>query len=603
MKKLTVLTILSALLICCLPLFGCGKKSGGEGIKDSATVNTVILVNLKEGGFGEGYSAELAKKLNGEGNSVREFFKAESLGRCLVNSTVVGEVTVSAPKEYYLPSGSVGYEDKTVLGKPHVEVFLREQMLIREVLSLVTLPDGYVSDGDGDGACDGITFVINEDFTDDKNRILWSHKSSFYPCDEGIEEVYYVPSGYLDGAEEKLEIPSLGGAVAGDYAIVSKNSSVGEICHELSHVLGMPDYYSYVDGIHYDNIGKFDLMGASTGEVPQFSLSYVRMKMGWLKEGEDVKVIDDSCSINLSPVTAGEVQAVKIIPPNSREKGQFFMAEVRQKAPNGSFEDSLYDSCDPALIIYRVTPENAFIGANGILGNSDCGNMYGNGRFEVELFTNNFLNYFDGGTLGKNEVDLTYSGGESSGVKISEITDNKDGTMFFSVAFEGESQIAEFEPEITPFAGGLQCVKWDKFDGEYAYIMGIKATSRSAAAYALNALPKARQVIEGDSNGYEISFYEKVSSASGFCLPKIDEECYVIVAADTEKPEQRIFHVGVAGRPNAEFGFADWFSVMFSPWQPAFIGAICLAVLLAVCFVIVAIKAAKRSRKQTTEGK
>ena len=583
MKKFALFAAFALLFALC----ACGTKNEGNG-EAVSVINTVVLVEF---GGGETFSADFGETLHYDLETspvgLKAFFAAESLGRCSVTSRVAAKVRVEKPASYYFARkgiGTDGYTDKKVDGKPHADAFVREQTLVREILSKAEFPQGYSADADGDGYADGITFVFLAEFSPDE-KIMWPHKSEFYGT--GALNSLYVPEGFFgDTDADALLAPSyINGAEAYRFAVVSSDYTVGQVCHEFSHVLGLPDYYSYGGGLisANDNIGHYELLGASPGKVPQFSLAYVRMKAGWLKEGRDINVLSSSGEVILPPVTAGGAQAVKLAPAGTGEKGEFFMAEVRRKT-SGSFDDAVNSS---GVIIYSVKPENAYIAEDGNFGSADLGNMYGNGRFEVKLISSGLFNYFTADS-GRNQAELKYADGTSAGVSVTVEEELEGGSYRISFRFAETEKPEPSRPKLIKAAGGnVLAVRWEGEEG-VVRIVSFVANSRSAAAFATDNLPSAKDIISGNYGSFTAEETLVLARASRFAylFPKGERFVAIVTEKDGKAIYYDKFRVTVEGSAPAEYSFADVLAVSFSPGNPAFFAGCAILGLCVLAGII-----------------
>ena len=611
--KRFILIAVSALLI----VLACACAPRGENStaqNGHAKKNTVIFVTF---GSSHAYDWSLAdaavKSFNTSETGVKTFFFAESLGKLELTSVLANNVPVEDRASPYRRKSLLnpdGYDDTAVNGLPHIECFYREQMLVRQIVESGGIPKDYNPDGNGDGVADAITFVFDEKFTataSSPEKIMWPHKSEFYGYDKLLSGSFYIPNGYFSASlslEEAFAIPEINGVKVGPYAVVSTSSTEGEVCHELSHVLGLPDYYSYEDDKRvYDNLGGYELLGAEVGAVPQYSLAYVRSKLGWLEEGKDVLVTDSSAAFTLSPVTENGVQAVKVIPADFTEKGEFFMIEARRKGDSGF--DSAVNST--GVIIYSVVPEYAFIGSDGRYGAVDYGNMYGGGRFEVKLFTNSLRNYFTGKPGSTALEDIKYRDGSSSGVSVTGITANEDGSFSFGVNVTVSDKRPEPKTGSELIAGGnVIALRWEPECEGKTHVMVIRATPTSAACFMTGGLPKAKSVAAGNGEGLEVIEYATLSSASREYIPRAREECYLLVVHERANGELYGFatqHLVVAGVPTVTPQFSDFIGALLRPGRPLsiVIVAFIACCVVAVSCVLVGITV-KKSRKRKTES-
>ena len=589
---------------------GCaGTKLDFSG-KSGEVSNIVIPVAFKDGdGTSGDFFSDLNEKLFNEKTGLVAFFKAESLGKCKIDCFVADEVTVSHTENYYRKSSllnSEGYAYGTRFGKENVDYFYREQTLIREILSLANIPEDLVSDRDGDGYADGITFVFNASFENrfsSDQKIMWPHKSRFYAYGDGVKSSFFVPENYYEEKsvepEEAYALPKVNGAVAHNYNIVSADSSAGDMCHEFSHVLGLPDYYSYTDSSSYDYIGGYELLGRRVGDIPQYSLAYVRSKLGWLTEGEEIVVLSDSEEMNLYPVTHGEkVAAIKIIPPDFEQKREFFMIEAREKK-DGGFDCFIEAS---GVIVYRVNELNGHIGSTGALVSSDYGNMYGDGNYEVAFVRSSDpmlpLNYFTEKEGRSSVGELTYSDGTGSGVTVNVNGKNENGGYVISAEYSRTAETEKKLPSIYKKDGAIAFEWSDGEDGKTVFSI-IEADGLSSAANAMSVLPDAVRAANENGAGYKLLSVTVKDSRSGFYVPAIDRECYVLSAKltdDGKVTDKAVFHIRTSEEERADFTYSDFLKVAFMRGNPAYVASWCIGG--ACVLAVVAVVLFKRKKKK-----
>ena len=354
------------------------------------------------------------------------------------------------------------------------------------------------------------------------------------------------------------------------------------------------------------NVEKIKNLNFEVGAVPQYSLAYVRSKLGWLEEGKDVLVTDSSAAFTLSPVTENGVQAVKVIPADFTEKGEFFMIEARRKGDSGF--DSAVNST--GVIIYSVVPEYAFIGSDGRYGAVDYGNMYGGGRFEVKLFTNSLRNYFTGKPGSTALEDIKYRDGSSSGVSVTGITANEDGSFSFGVNVTVSDKRPEPKTGSELIAGGnVIALRWEPECEGKTHVMVIRATPTSAARFMTGGLPKAKSVAAGNGEGLEVIEYATLSSASREYIPRAREECYLLIVHERANGELYGFatqHLVVAGTPTVTPQFSDFIGALLRPGRPlsivivAFIA--CCAVAVSCVLVGITVKISRKRKTESAEN-
>lgn len=591
----------------------CSAVATLDFLNEKQEVCNIVIPVVFDGGsdLPEDFSEKLNEKLFDEEIGLAAFFKAESLGKCAVDCVVLKPVYVAESEGYYRKYSILnkdGYNAKGSLGKENVDYFFREQMLIREIISLADIPANLVADRDGDGYADGITFVFNCEFEtrgSTEQKIMWPHKSAFYPYGDSVEESFYTPENFYEEKEIQPEtaynVPSINGAAAYAYNIVSSGSSVGDMCHEFSHVLGLPDYYSYVssEAAYADYIGGYELLGRRVGDIPQYSLAYVRSKLGWLSEGKEIHVVNSSETAELLPVTRGAgISAIKIIPPDFEEKREYFIIEAREKT-DGAFDSSVESS---GVIIYRVNEFNGHIDSSGKISSADYGNMYGNGNYEVTFITNPDpmlpVNYFTE-KEGRNSVEnLRFSDGSISAVSVKIEGKNDLGGYSISIACAETEERKQILPHIYK-KGQSIAIEWtDDTPGKTVFAI-IRADALSSAAFAMSVLPDAVRAANANGGEYTLLSAAVKDNRSGLYIPEIEEECYILSAKlgeDGKVTDKQVFHIRTSDKAAADFTYSDFLKVAFMRGNPAYIAT--WAIGTALLFTVLTIVLLKLNKKK-----
>ena len=446
--------------------------------------------------------------------SVKEYFYEVSSGKYVVDAKIESDkaLVIGQSINYYLPkyhriSDNVyvdvngdGYDNRyfdeenkpcspeKTGAKRHIDRLMRERALIKTISENIK---GFSSDADEneDGIIDGISFIVKTDAEEiGWDDILWSHRSALSVYDEEtIRSEYYIPDDYTLSPIDFLPV-KIDGKIIEGYTVFASNElektklSSGEdtffspsiICHEYMHDLGVADYYSYSDegGLYSgDSVGEFDIMGG-TGVLPQMPLSYTRLRLGFIDE-TNILPAETSGTYALFPTTSDcRVKAIKLVLNDYFYTGEYFMIEARR---NGGFVDGTLT--DSGIIIYRINEKNAYLKADGSLGDKNLGNMYGGNEVYVIRQNDGALKnpsanisyalltgknkkqgvfgtdrFFDDSTVGNPEksadktvIDqktkmittaVTYGNGENSGIVISDVSENADGSYTFNLSFD-----------------------------------------------------------------------------------------------------------------------------------------------------------------------
>lgn len=563
MKKLFPLLLILVLTLCFTThgLFAFASSSGNgilinQNTENCKTQNIVITVKTADGEeyIDNAYINKLDKMYNTDEVSMRNYFLTESLGSFDVSTVFVGNensFTLSHSRNYYLPKynyksffnrgsyemiNAEGYDNRfylngalvaptTVGAKQHVDQFYREQAMLREIFNFfseqVSGVDNALADSNGDAVIDSITLLIDSDYSKETtwNSIFWPHMSNVYSFDcKTINNTYYCPQDFyeeknMDGLKNAL----FSGLKVANYNLLSTgyidnqvvqskytNGNIGVICHEYIHNLGVYDYYSYLES-GYQAVGDLDIMGSTNG-LPQMNLSYIRQKLGWLKEGEHIISAEKSGTFELHATSSDEqVKALKIVLNDYAETNEYFMIEMRSN--NFGFDSDLKTS---GIIVYRVNERNGYLNAKGEIGNICFGNMYSKSALatkndvqkdEVYVFRmgnddlvnkkDESLAILDGNVvwqtypylkdgMGKRDINendhvfvdngnfknlIFYSDGTNSGIEICDVkVSNDKSKATFTLNFPDDSDAIDennVNVHVQEYYGGTNIVSWN----------------------------------------------------------------------------------------------------------------------------------------------
>ncbi len=683
MRKIKV--TLAFLFICVFMAFACPTKiaAGAENHSNAKRAyNTVIFLTFssENNEFPENFYSDMRMMYETASTSVANYFKKQSLGALQVETTFLfsnGECVRSEYGEnYYKPRysgkgtlGAYSYVEINPEGydnrwfdkdgapvepyeegaKQSVECAYREQLLIREILKKCDLPQGFDGDADGDGYLDSLVIVTDSAETSTQNELLWSHMSICHDFPDRVLDNYYFDS------TERSKIQSIGSAVlggnkvarynvipagvlcsrtAGEYSNKVKEEErhlydIGLLCHETAHSIGFSDYYSYEDSA-YESVGEFDLLGNKTNVVPQYMLTYLRQKAGWLGY-DNLLYANDSGSYTLYPVASdNKIKAVKIVLSDYLTTGEYFMAEVRSR--DFAYEENAFDGylSGSGLIIYRVNEANAYINSLGSAGTTDYGNMYGadevyvyrvgNGKSTTDvtgLITHAmfgdklpaYTNSFGDSDLSKTVKDLSsdakmisYTDGKNSGIVFSDITINADHSVTFNITLPEEQKTALVtkceEGYIAKYVDGKNHVFWkSNVKSGSAHVLVLRSTERLKKL----AENSKSQITFDDIKKGSFSYYKTLYSGviplaeKNAPLPDFSEEALVFLALEGENGACAIRYIGCIENPNETF--SQYALKIFDPLYMLFAGATVLALIVVIAFIFTAKKNAAKNKK------
>ncbi len=305
---------------------------GSSSETTTGTINNIVIfIRFSDQQEYSTGTANYTTAFNASGSvSMVQYFLAESKSQLTINTTLFpnnGGSTVESyqdpnPRSYYckydLTTNPNGYSTDT-------ERQTREMTLLKnatEAMKGQLESSGLDFDNDNDGKVDNICFII-QGAVQGWNDLLWPHMWALYSYDVRIS----------------------GARVWNFNFQLSQSFGVSVLCHEMSHSIGFPDLYRYVNTT-ISPVGKWDVMGSNT-TPPQSHTAYTKEKYGHWFTG--ITEITTAGRYSLAPLSTDGYAAYKIRSPNSTS--EYFVVEYRKA--EGMFESALPGS---GLIIYRVTP-------------------------------------------------------------------------------------------------------------------------------------------------------------------------------------------------------------------------------------------------------
>ena len=337
----------------------------------------IILVEFADNSFIEGHDKELFSDImngeryseNGATGSARDYFMDQSSGLFIPDFDVYGPVKLSRNMAYYGKNDTYGQDSN-----PH-------QMVIEacKYLEEEENVDFSKYDFDEDGTIDFV-YIIYAGYAESygaSSNTIWPHASNIT-----VRGEYHNVSGkLLDKYACSSELKYVSGEVV---------EGIGTLCHEFSHVLGLPDMYD-TNGIS-NQLGSWDVMDVGNynneSHTPPSYSAFERSSLGWLELTELDTPAD---RIELPELTSSNF-AYRVSTPVEDE---FFTLENRQQVG--------WDAYQPGkgLMIIHVTYEPSawtnnlvnsgsirrydLVEADGTQGNGHATDLFPNGS--VDAFT------------------------------------------------------------------------------------------------------------------------------------------------------------------------------------------------------------------------
>ena len=243
---------------------------------------------------------------DGNYGSIRDYFRDQSDGKFTPQFTVIGPVNLNKPTSYY-GENTDGGKDK------------RYSEFCKDAIKAATAAyDGDWMDFDNKqkNQVDMIFFIFagTGENTSPLSTLIWPKESTNGTTINGIK---FATTGCCsENSVTKFN---------GNEVLAVRADGIGVFCHELSHALGMPDFYD----TNYKAFGMdiWSLMDygcyAGSGRRPGGYTSYEREFMGW----REMQTISEWGTYTLKPTDEGGV-GLKLVNPENPD--EYYVLENRQ---------------------------------------------------------------------------------------------------------------------------------------------------------------------------------------------------------------------------------------------------------------------------------
>lgn len=241
----------------------------------------------------------------GSAGSVAEYFINQSDSLFRPEFTVIGPVTLSKSYSYY-------GQNRGNITDSNIGTFFTESC---QLAMNMHSTDWSSFDNNSDGVTDFVFFIYagygeNDSSHDDPNTIWPKESASHYTV--SLPDLTLTFGGY--GCTNEL------------YA--GTQDGIGTACHELSHALGLPDFYNEAGNAF--GLDYWDIMDSGSyqmdGTEPCCYSAYERDFMKWRKL--TTIPYDTIATLTLLPMELPPAQAYKI--QNPANKREYFILENRQ---------------------------------------------------------------------------------------------------------------------------------------------------------------------------------------------------------------------------------------------------------------------------------
>lgn len=276
------------------------KSPMAIGERNFAPKGLVILVQFPDVQFDAANdSAAFHNMLNkpgytfgGAAGSAVDYFRAQSNGAYAPSFDVVGPVTLPNNLAYY---GAEGTISGTKVNDRYIADFVIDAILAADEAGC----DFSQYDSDDDDMVDIVYFFIagKGQAAGGSPETIWPHNANlfgtlYWGYTHGTSG-YYIEADQ-DGYITSMNVPVLDGKYVNTYACSAElkmsgsRSGIGTLCHEFSHVLGLPDYYDTEYGDNYANSmtpGEWSIMDSGSYNndemtPPNYSI-FDKYFLGW----------------------------------------------------------------------------------------------------------------------------------------------------------------------------------------------------------------------------------------------------------------------------------------------------------------------------------
>ncbi len=230
--------------------------------------------------------------------------------------------------------------------------------------------DYSVYDRDGDGYVDMVYFIfagLGSHFTGNDSRLFWPHRSVIYnPAATGWDDWAIVKDDvvFYDYASS-VELTGYSG-----YPNSITIDGIGTICHEFSHVLGLPDFYDTDyerSGGESNHPGEWSIMSGGSynnnGRTPVGYSLFERYAVGFA-EPETITAEGSYTLPELNSCNTG-------FRLNTKVGREFFFFENRQQ--NGKWDRTLPGH---GMLVHRIDSTNSRAWRDNTINNNPRHNYY-----------------------------------------------------------------------------------------------------------------------------------------------------------------------------------------------------------------------------------
>ena len=451
----------------------------------------VLLVEFADNAFQPEYDRALyERQLNEEGyadydatGSARDYFIAQSMSQFMPRFDVVGPLKLSRPMAYYGANSRLGGD-----ANPG-EMVSEACRMAHDSLNIDFSQYDFDDNGDVD-----FVFVLYAGYGENygaPGNTVWPHMSYLRTLNvdcrlDGKTVDRYACSCELNGNSG------------------TELDGIGAVCHEFSHVLGLPDFYNTYNTAA-TQLGSWDVMDAGSynnnSRTPPSFTAFERYSLGWM---ELTEIDTPSDSIVLDEISRHNV-GFRISTANENE---FFTLENHQQEGWDRFQPGR-----GLMIIHVNYSESAW--------NNNSVNSGANPRYDlVEADgTQGYNQKTDLFPTPDNDMFTDYStpgsmswSGEPTEKGITHIRQNGDGTVSFRFMLDRLARPVMLAPtDVTDHSFQLN---WEPVEGAVGYDLSL----REVLPDSLNPIVLDEDFSLMDDDAYPKSGYQTIEqSLDDYC--------------------------------------------------------------------------------------
>ena len=245
---------------------------------------------------------------HGSSGAVTEYFSDQSNGQFRPVFDVIGPLTLDSAYAYY---GKDEGQTKDI----NYNNFVKESIQ----KACVTRSDWSSLDNNGDGKVDMVVLLVagmGQNYTNS-----FGDRNTIWPKEMMAQ--YKVNGITFAGCSSTCELRP---TAASDGVITDvKPDGIGVFCHELSHALGLPDFYDTnykAFGMDYWSLMDYGQY-AVNGRTPVYYTAYEREFMGW----QQLEELKEPCTLRIPCFNKGG-HGYKIV--NDFNRNEYYVLENRQ---------------------------------------------------------------------------------------------------------------------------------------------------------------------------------------------------------------------------------------------------------------------------------